>query len=155
MTKTNKQIMLSMLTGLALAGSATVQAQVKPEDAIKYRQSVYTVMGWNFGPLAAMAKGERPYDKDAAARHAGIVEFMSKLPLEGFIPGSDKGNTRAKPEIWEKMDDFKAKLEKMQAEVAKLNTAAKSGDFNTFKAQLGETGKACKACHDQYSAKPQ
>ncbi len=64
--------------------------------------------------MAAMAKGERPYDAAAFARHAEIVAFMSKLPLEGFIPGSDTGETKAKPEIWLDMDDFKAKLEKMQ-----------------------------------------
>ena len=82
----------------------------KPEDAIKYRKGVYSVIGWNFGPMAAMAKGERPYDAAAFARHAEIVAFMSKLPLEGFVPGSDTGETKAKPEIWLDMDDFKAKL---------------------------------------------
>ena len=133
------------------AGSALAQA--KPEDAIKYRQGVYRVIGWNFGPMAAMAKGDRPYDAAAFARHAEIVAFMSKLPLEGFVPGSDSGETKAKPEIWLDLDDFKAKLEKMQAEVAKLAEVAKSGDFNAAKAQLGETGKACKACHDKYRNK--
>jgi cytochrome c556 len=133
--------------------AASTFAQVKPEDAIKYRKGVYTVMGWNFGPMAAMAKGDRPYDAAAFARHAEIVAFMSKLPLEGFVPGSDSGETKAKPEIWLDMDDFKAKLEKMQAEAAKLAEVAKSGDFNAAKAQLGETGKACKACHDKYRNK--
>jgi len=103
--------------------------------------------------MVAMAKGEKPYDAAAFARHAEIVAFMSKLPIEGFIPGSDKGETKAKPEIWSDMDDFKAKLEKMQNEAAKLAEVAKGGDFNAVKAQLGETGKACKACHDKYRNK--
>ena len=34
-----------------------------------------------------------------------------------------------------------------------LDEVAKSGDFNAAKAQLGETGKACKACHDKYRNK--
>ena len=137
--------------GSLLAGSAL--AQVKPEDAIKYRKGVYAVMGWNFGPMAAMAKGDRPYDAAAFARHAEIVAYMSKLPLEGFVPGSENGETKAKPEIWLDMDDFKAKLEKMQAEAAKLAEVAKGGDPNASKAQLGETGKACKACHYKYRNK--
>ena len=132
---------------------ANVAVAQKPEDAIKYRQGVYRVIGWNFGPMAAMAKGEKPYDAAAFARHAEIVAFMSKLPLEGFVPGSDTGETKAKPEIWLDMDDFKAKLEKMQAEATKLAEVAKAGDLNTSKAQLGETGKACKACHDKYRNK--
>jgi len=41
----------------------------------------------------------------------------------------------------------------MQAQAAKLAEVAKGGDFNAAKAQLGETGKACKACHDKYRNK--
>lgn len=139
------------IVGSLLAGNAFAQA--KPEDAIKYRRGVFAVMGWNFGALAAIAKGERPHDKDEAARRAATVAFMSRLPAEGFIPGSDKGDTKAKPEIWTEMDDFKAKLEKMQGEAAKLADVAKGGDLAALKAQVGETGKACKACHDNYRNK--
>jgi cytochrome c556 len=143
-------VLLFAVCATVIANSAFAQ---KPEDAIKYRKGVYSVIGWNFGPMAAMAKGERPYDAVAFARHAEIVAFMSKLPLEGFVPGSDTGETKAKPEIWLDMDDFKAKLEKMQQEVAKLAEVAKGGDLNASKAQLGEAGKACKACHDKYRNK--
>jgi cytochrome c556 len=34
-----------------------------------------------------------------------------------------------------------------------LAEVAKAGDLNTSKAQLGEAGKACKACHDKYRNK--
>lgn len=142
--------MLLAACGSVLAGSAFAQ---KPEDAIKYRRGVYAVIGWNFGPMAAMVKGDRPYDAAAFARHAEIVAYMSKLPLEGFVPGSDSGDTKAKPEIWLDMDDFKAKLEKMQGEAAKLAEVAKRGDLGAVRAQFGETGKSCKACHDEYRNK--
>ena len=148
-----KRLVAVLLFTFCVSVFANAAFAQKPEDAIKYRQGVYRTIGWNFGPMAAMAKGERPYDAAAFARHAEIVAFMSKLPLEGFVPGSDTGETKAKPEIWLDMDDFKAKLEKMQAEAAKLAEVAKAGDLNTSKAQLGETGKACKACHDKYRNK--
>ena len=133
--------------------AGSVSAQAKPEDAIKYRQGVYRVIGWNFGPMAAMVKGDRPYDAAVFAHNAEIVAYMSKLPLEGFVPGSESGETKAKPEIWLDLDDFKAKLEKMQGEAAKLAEVAKGGDFAAIKTQFGETGKACKACHDKYRNK--
>jgi cytochrome c556 len=136
---------------LGVGGSA--MAQQKPEDAIKYRQSAFFIMGQSFGPLAAMAKGDRPYDKEVAIKNATIVEFMSKLPWDRFGPGTDMGNTKAKPEIWENMDDFKSKAEKMQVETAKLLLAAQTGDPATLKTQVGETGKACKACHDNFRNK--
>jgi len=148
-----KRLAVVLLFAVCTSVFANAAFAQKPEDAIKYRQGVYRVIGWNFGPMAAMAKGEKPYDAAAFARHAEIVAFMSKLPLEGFVPGSDTGETKAKPEIWLDMDDFKAKLEKMQAEAAKLAEVAKGGDPNASKAQLGETGKACKACHDKYRNK--
>jgi cytochrome c556 len=136
----------------ALAGGGAL-AQQKPEDAIKYRQSALFIMGQHFGPLAGMAQNKIPYDKDAAMRHAALVEFMSKLPWDRFAPGTDQGNTKAKPEIWLNLEDFKAKAEKMQGEVAKLAQVSKAGDFDALKAQVGETGKACKACHDEYRNK--
>lgn len=149
----NRLIAALLLFSCSSLFATSAFAQAKPEDAIKYRRGVYAVMGWNFGPMAAMAKGDRPYDAAAFARHADIVAYMSKLPLEGFVEGSETGETKAKPEIWLDMDDFKAKLEKMQAEAAKLAEVAKKGDPAASKAQLGETGKACKACHDKYRNK--
>ena len=54
---------LSVLTGANAADP-------KPQDAAKYRQSVYTIIGWNFKPIGAMIKGEIPFDAAAVARHA-------------------------------------------------------------------------------------
>ena len=34
--------------------------------------------------------------------------------------------------------------------MAKLNVAAKAGNLDAIKAAVGETGKACKGCHDNY-----
>lgn len=144
---------LYLLFAVLFVSSTQFALAQKPEDAIKYRQGVFRVIGWNFGSMAAMAKGKKPYDAQVFARNAEIVAFMSKLPLEGFTPGSETGDTKAKPEIWLEMDDFKAKLEKMQQEVDALAKVAKAGNFDNSKSQLGEAGEACKACHDKYRNK--
>ena len=142
-----------LLFAVVFVTSAQYALAQKPEQAIKYRRGAFAVMGWNFGSMAAMVKGKKPYDAEVFARNAEIVAFMSRLPLEGFTPGSETGDTKAKPEIWLNMDDFKAKLEKMQQEVDALAKVAKTGNFDNSKAQLGEAGKACKACHDEYRNK--
>jgi cytochrome c556 len=136
---------------LSAAGGAA--AQQKPEDAIKYRQSALFIVGQNFGVVAAMAQGKMPYDKDVAAERAAIAGYVIKLPWRAFAPGTDQGNTKAKPEIWNNLDDFKKKAETVQAEAAKLAEVAATGDFDAIKAQVGATGKACKACHDEYRNK--
>jgi len=48
-----------LLTACSSLFTGAAFAQAKPEDAIKYRQGVYRVIGWNFGPMAAMAKTNR------------------------------------------------------------------------------------------------
>ena len=80
--------------------------------------------------------------------------MMSKLPWNSFGPGTDKGApTKADTKIWSEMDKFKDKADKMQAEVRKLAQTAKSGDEAAIKAATGDTGKACKSCHDDYRLK--
>ena len=90
------------------------------------------------------------YVSKAAADNAEIATAMSKLPYTGFVDGSDKGDTKAEPKIWAEMDKFKAAASKMQDEMVKLNVAAKGGNLDSIKASVGETGKSCKACHDNY-----
>jgi cytochrome c556 len=142
----------AVLAGTATALPAAAQWQ-KPEDAIKYRQSVFTVMANHFGRIGAMAQGKAPFDAKAAAENAVIVNDMAKLPYVAFLEGTDKGMpTRAKPEIWKDRAKFNAAAEKLQAETAKLEVAAKSGNFDAVKAAAGAVGGACKACHDDFRA---
>lgn len=151
-----RKLVLALSTAAALATVGVAFAQGSPADkAIKYRQGVYGIMGWNFGPMAAMVKGEKPYDKEAFARHAKNVAAVGPMALEGFGPGTDKGaaETKAKPEIWTKMDDFKSKMTKMNDEATKLAAISQTGTLDEIKKQFGATGATCKACHDDYKNK--
>jgi cytochrome c556 len=149
-----KRLLLAAATvaGLATALPAAAQWQ-KPEDAIKYRQSVFTVMANHFGRIGAMAQGRVPFDAKAAAENAVIVSDMAKLPWAAFGTGTDKGMpNRAKAEVWSDGAKFKAAADKMVAEVAKLDAAAKSGNLDQLKAAAGAVGSSCKACHDDFRA---
>jgi cytochrome c556 len=141
--------LLTLAAGLVTALPAAAQFQ-KPEDAIKYRKAAFTVMGAHFGRLGAMANGRVPFDAKVAADNAAIVAAMGALPWAAFGEGTDKGDTRAKPEIWKEMDKVKAGATKMQEELGKLNAAAKAGNADQLKAAFGEAAKTCKACHDAY-----
>lgn len=134
---------------LALALPAMAQF-AKPDDAIKYRQSALFVMQQNFGRVAAMAAGKVPFDAKLAAESADVAAYMSKLPWAAFVDGSDKGNTKAKPQIWAEKTKFMEYAEKMQAEMTKLDAAAKTGNLDSIKAAVGAVGSSCKTCHDAY-----
>jgi cytochrome c556 len=138
-------------TFATLAAPAYAQFN-KPEDAIRYRQSAFVVMSNHMGRINAQLKSSTP-NIQVIQSSAALVETMSKLPYEAFIPGSENGGTpptRAKPDVFKDADKIKTLAEKMQTEVAKLNTVAKGGDIAAIRAQFGEAGKACKACHDDY-----
>lgn len=141
------------LAGLATALPAAAQFQ-KPGDAIEYRQSAFTLIANHFGRVAAMAQGKAPFDAKVAAENIAIVSTLSKLPLTAFGPGTDKGHkTDAKPAVWTDTAGFKAAADKYVAAIDKLDAAGKTGDFAQIKAAVGETGGACKGCHDKFREK--
>ena len=137
------------VAAVTLAAPASAQF-AKPEDAVKYRKSALTVMATHFGRVAAMASGRVPFDAKVAADNAAVAESMSKLPWAAFVDGSDKGDTKAKSEIWSDAAKFKDANEKMQGEMTKLAAAAKTGNLDSIKAAVGATGGSCKACHDAF-----
>ena len=146
---------LALPVTLALAAAtlslpAIAQFQ-KPDDAIKYRKASFTVMANHFGRLGAMAQGKAPFDAKIAAENAAIVKTMAALPWAAFVPESDLGETKAKPEIWTERAKFDKASQDLQAAVDKLNSS--TGNLDQLKAAFGETAKTCKACHDAYREK--
>ncbi|MEJ2395876.1 MAG: cytochrome c [Candidatus Thiodiazotropha sp.] len=145
---------IAILAAAIVAFGATSIAVSKERDpnerAIAAREAAFTLMAANFGPMGAMAKGKTPFDQEQFAKRAANLEVLSKMPWEFFIPGSDKGDTEAKPEVWSNPDDYKAKAEKFQQEVAKLVEVSKGSDQKAMFAQVGATAKTCKSCHEKY-----
>ncbi|HXC74301.1 MAG TPA: cytochrome c [Sphingomicrobium sp.] len=89
-----------------------------------------------------------PAIQSGAATIAGL-----SVRANGWFPkgtGPELGKTGAKPEIWQKPQDFTAKLRSFQAAAQAFNAAARSGDMNAIKARYADLGGACKACHDSY-----
>ncbi|MFO1283948.1 MAG: cytochrome c [Burkholderiales bacterium] len=145
---------VSALAALAVVGAYAVVVHAQtPDRQIKYRQGILQGMGWHMGVLGSMAKGERPYDAQVAARSAKFVAELAEMPWDGFGPGSDAGApTKAKPEIWQQRAKFDNYAKEMQAETKKLADAA-GKDLNALKAAVGPTGKACGNCHDDFRMK--
>lgn len=145
-----KLFLAATIVASALPAAAQFQ---KPEDAIKYRQSVLTVMANHFGRVAGMAQGRIPFDAKAAADNAALANALAPLAFTAFGAGTDKGMpNRSTPEIWSKAAAFKGKADDMVAAMAKLDAAAKTGSLDQIKAAVGPVGGSCKACHDDFRA---
>jgi len=119
-----------------------------------YRQSYFALLAANFGPMVASVKGEIPWDQTQMENWANDLAALSTLDvMRGFGDGSDKGTTRAKPEIWENKADFTSKMDALHKELVTLQEVTAKGDRAKIAVQIGMAGKTCKACHDEYKAK--
>ena len=147
---------LSLAVGIAYVGDALAQA--KADVLIKQRQAAMTLQGKYFGPLAAMAQGKAPYNKDTVARNAEYLSVLDKMPWDGFAESTKDEKTvktAALPAIWKDADKFKQAQANLQDEVSKLVHVSKSGDEAAVKAQIGAVGKSCGACHGDFREKQQ
>jgi cytochrome c556 len=144
-------VLLALASALAVPASAQFR---KPEDAVKYRQSVMYTMGTHlYGRLGAMVNGRIPFDAKAAAEHADVVATLSRLPWVAFVPGTENvGRTDAKPAVWTEQAKFKDLSEKMQAEVVQLQATSRTGDLEALKTAYRATTNSCKACHDSFTS---
>ncbi|WP_221794542.1 c-type cytochrome [Oceanobacter mangrovi] len=138
----------SMITAASIASA---HAMEDAEDAIEFRQSVFHLVGAHTGQMGDMIKGKKDFDAAEFQYRADSMAALAKMGLEGFTyPGSDKGDTKAKPAVWEDMDGFKTKMNKFVSDTAALSAAAKSGNLDTIKPAFMEAAKNCKACHTDY-----
>ncbi len=144
---------LVALAGLALSPLAVSHLNDK-EPLQSYRQSWFAMVGMNFGPMVAMVKGEIPWDEQQVAAYTEQLATLTALNvIRSFAEGSEKGTTRAKPEIWENSEDFGKKMQDMKTAVNALQAAVNEGaDRQAIAGGVGEVGKACKSCHDEYKS---
>ena len=145
----------SIAAALALATALPASAQTqKPEDEIRYRQSVLNVVGRAMCPMGAMAQGKAPFNAAVVQKNSALIETMLTLTWDSFGAGTDKGApTKADMKIWKETAKFKQAAEASQKASTALVAAAKAGNEAAFKTAFGELGKTCKGCHDDFRLK--
>jgi len=149
-----KTLSIALLTaaGIGITPMAVSHFNDK-EMPQSYRQSYFAMVAMNFGPMASMLKGEIPWNDDQMATWGKELGILATLDTaRAYGPGSDKGTTRAKPEIWENRDDFNAKMGDFQQAAQQLAAASATGDKKAIAQGIAATGKSCKSCHDEYKA---
>jgi cytochrome c556 len=145
---------MAVAVALALGIVAgAVFAQAKPETLVKQRQAVMTLQGKYFGPMAAMAQGKAPYNADIVRRNAAFLDNLTRMPWDGFEPGTKDVKSAALPAIYEQPAKFKEAAGRLENEAHKLYEVSRSGDEAAVKAQIGAVGKACGGCHESFRQK--
>ena len=140
----------------ALAGSVLLAAMpalgqfAKPEDALKYRQSVMFLQSQHAGRINVQLKAEKP-NFQVIQDNIAILDVVNKLFFDAFPANSEMlANTRAKSEVWTNPAKFKECADRLNVEVARLAAAARTNDVAGTRAAFGEVGKTCKGCHDEF-----
>ena len=150
-----KKIALAIL---AVGISSSAFAQLKPEEMIKFRQAGYSFMGWNMGKIKGQVEGPADKFDKAAVLNASLgIKGVANSGMGAlFGPGTDKEvagrKTRVKPEFFDpaNKDELGKIARNFNEQANKLADVAAGGDQGAIKAQFGELGKACKACHDKF-----
>jgi cytochrome c556 len=134
--------LMAMITGSSFANA----------DPIEDRQKILKGFGDATKPVAAMLKGEAPFElAPVQAALDTYIEGVKKLP--GLFPDDSKTGhkTEALPKIWDEKPKFAALYEKLGTDA----TAVKAGitDLVSLKANFPKVLGDCKACHDDYREK--
>jgi cytochrome c556 len=132
-----------------------VGAVVAQQDPVKGIQDTMKGNGKNAGAMAAMLKGEKPYDQAAVdTAMAQFEDTAKKLPA--LFPASVKdakweGDYSPSPKIWEDKAGFDAKIASFAKVVGEAK--AKIKDIDSLKANFPGVGKECGGCHETFRIK--
>lgn len=136
-------VFFSVLT-LAVSTQVFAQADViqKRQDAMKGNSA------------AAKAIKGAVETKDYATVEAKAKDIMGTADkiVSLFPKGSTTGKTKAKPEIWEKSDDFSKAAKNLNKAASELASAAKAGNADDVDVKVKALGEACNSCHKQFRA---
>ena len=138
---------------IVVVSQAVMAQDRKAEQAIKHRRAAFTLMSTYFSRLLQTVEGDRPFDPALVARDARIVEEISRLPWEGFAPGTERGDTRASEDIWLEEESFKLLSTELQARTAELSKAAASANLARIKVAFEATRNSCNTCHKEFRKK--
>lgn len=147
-----KTALAATFLGVAALGLSSVAVADNSENDIKYRKAVMKSIGGHMGAMVAIVTGKVPHKGDWQA-HASAIAAQADIVPHIFPEGSDFGETNAKPEIWDKPDDFKKALARFKSAADAMAKVAASGDMKAAPAALKTLGGACGGCHDAFQAK--
>jgi cytochrome c556 len=143
----------SVITVLATGAMADSAKSMKhAEKATELRQSIFSLLGSNMGPLGGMARGKIAFDADKVGKHALRINQLSMMIADytRIDTSAHKVKTEALDKIWAEPDNFAKRIKDLTTASADLQKAALSGNESLIKKAIGGVGKTCGGCHDDF-----
>jgi cytochrome c556 len=105
----------------------------------------------NVGDNAKEMNDKVKAGKIAAAKvNAQAIALHSMRIPELFPQGSTSDTSKAKPEIWQKWDEFVKSADTLRIEADQLAVTLVEGKADEVTTQMKKVFGACKSCHDSF-----
>lgn len=132
-----------------LQGAAAQARPMADPPAIAYRKSVMHQLVAQVWSLRALLSGDIGHLGDIRKHTEALL--ANTMMVGGLFPaateGEDKGALR---EIWDRPDDFKARIRALQDEARALDAAAQDGERGLAAAHLQVLIGTCGGCHSNF-----
>lgn len=142
-----KLLLLAAAVSVLSATAVTAQAD-ETNPSIVHRQGIYKTVSGHMNILKAglFLKGS----PDNLAWSAESIVDAFKHMGAAYPAGSDKGETKAKANIWTEQAKFQDAGKKAFGAAVALAEATKAGDQAKSVEAFKALGGACKACHEDF-----
>lgn len=142
-----KLVLLAAAVASLSAAAVTAQAE-ETNPAIVHRQAIYKIVAGHMQDLKAglFLKG----GSDNLAWNADAIVAAFQHMGNAYPEGSDKGETKAKANIWTENAKFQEAGKKAFGAAVALAEATKAGDQAKSADAFKALGGACKACHEDF-----
>ena len=145
-------ILLGSLIVLLVAGCASMSGGPGSGDVVADRQRLMRLNGASWADIQAKAKAG---NIEAIMVNAETLALNAEHIPAMFPSGSLTDKSKAKPDVWQKFDQFKDASKNMQTLSARLRDAAKAKDAATVETMVKDFGaKACGTCHTPFRVPP-
>ena len=140
--------LVGLVAVLAVGCAASQSVTLPSPAAVEARQRLMRANAANWADAQAKFKAG---NIEGVAVNAENMSLMS-AQIPGLFPvGSLLSNSKAKPEVWDKWNEFSAAAKNAEAMAAKLRDTAKTKDATATEALMKDFGpKACGTCHTPF-----
>jgi cytochrome c556 len=136
--------LLSAVAGYGAPADDGKAAFERREDTMKHMgRPLYLGIG-------RVVKGTAAYGPDTVSAAETVATLAATLDKSLFPPGSNVADSKMRPEIFAAGEHVDQLIAAVQAAVAKLVPAVKSGDKVAITAAYTAAADACNACHKEF-----
>ncbi|MCC9625971.1 cytochrome c [Thalassospira sp. MA62] len=153
-----KHFVTAAILGTVMVAGAAFPMMAQADEAtdnatVQSRQMLMDGIGGAMGTLGCYMKGECTLPDPVLANLAKGIAFSAEASPAAFEPQTPDATvkTTAASNVWSDWEEFSDYFPQMKE--AALTLASAVGDKAAMGAAMGDLGKTCKGCHDDFRTK--